>query len=71
MWKYSIQYTVPGFELTTFGMWVSSQIGYGEITLFTPRLIISESNFGLIENVIISITAFLQIFIVIVNYMSS
>ena len=24
MWKMSIQYTVPGLELTTFGTWVSS-----------------------------------------------
>ena len=24
MWKMSIQYTVPGFELMTFGTWVSS-----------------------------------------------
>ena len=24
MWKISIQYPVPGFELTTFWLWVSS-----------------------------------------------
>ena len=33
--KMSIQYTVPGFELTTFGIWVSSHNHYTRATTFS------------------------------------